>query len=60
VRLLDPEALDARTLAGEVRALLRSSPAPVELDLDGARASAELLWRMAADRNALDGGGAVA
>jgi predicted glycosyltransferase len=40
VRVLDPERLDASTLANEIRALLRFDPTPLVLDFDGAQASA--------------------
>ena len=46
VRALSPGDLDARALVREVRALLGTDPSPVDLDLDGARTSAEVLWSL--------------
>jgi predicted glycosyltransferase len=45
VRLLDPRVLDGDELARDVASLLGTVPRGVELDLDGADASAELLWQ---------------
>jgi predicted glycosyltransferase len=45
VRMLDPRDCNGGRLAAQIGAMLGSAPADVKLDLDGARASAELLWR---------------
>jgi predicted glycosyltransferase len=45
VRLLDPRVLGASELARHVASLLGTVARGVELDLDGADASAELLWQ---------------
>jgi predicted glycosyltransferase len=47
VRVLEPERLDAPSIAHEVQALLRFRPRPLGLDVDGARASERLLARLA-------------
>jgi predicted glycosyltransferase len=47
LRVLDPERLDATTLAAAVESLLSFVPRPAALDLDGARRTADLLWQMA-------------
>jgi predicted glycosyltransferase len=51
VRVLHPDRLDARTLAAAVVELRRFRPAPVGLDLDGARRSAALLAELVAHRS---------
>ena len=52
VRALDPQRLDAGSLAAEIRALGDFRPRSPKLDLGGARISAELLSRMLAGRRA--------
>jgi hypothetical protein len=47
LRVLDPERLDAETLAVAVESLLSFDPLPPAIDLDGARRTADLLWQMA-------------
>jgi predicted glycosyltransferase len=47
LRVLDPERLDAVTLAAAVESLLSFDPLPPAIDLDGARRTADLLWQMA-------------
>jgi predicted glycosyltransferase len=47
VRVLEPERLDASSIAQEVQELLRFRPRPLDLDVDGARASGRLLARLA-------------
>jgi predicted glycosyltransferase len=47
VRVLDPGRLTPDALAGEIHALLRFRPRPLELDFTGARASTKLLARLA-------------
>jgi predicted glycosyltransferase len=46
VRVLEPERLDASSIAQEVQELLRFRPLPLDLDVDGARASGRLLARL--------------
>jgi predicted glycosyltransferase len=46
VRVLEPERLDASSFAREIQELLRFRPRPLDLDVDGARASARLLARL--------------
>jgi predicted glycosyltransferase len=59
VRVLAPDDLDAGALVREVRALVGTDPPRIDLDLDGARTSAGVLWRLlgssatAADERAL-------
>jgi predicted glycosyltransferase len=52
VRVLDPERLHARTLAGELERLLEFEPTRPRLDLDGARRTTDLLWDLAAPATA--------
>ena len=52
VRALDPAKLDAPRLATEIRALQRFRPRPLDLDLDGAAASARILEKMVRQRAA--------
>jgi predicted glycosyltransferase len=49
VRVLAPECLDRDTLAAEIRAVLRFRPRALDLDFDGARASATILAELAGD-----------
>ncbi len=50
VRVLDPSSeLDGRVLADAIADVLGDRAQRVELDLDGARASAKILWRMIRD-----------
>ncbi len=46
VHALAPDDLDAGALVREVRALVDADPPRIDLDLDGARTSAEVLWRL--------------
>jgi hypothetical protein len=46
VRALPPGDLDAGALVREVRALVGTDPPRVDLDLDGARTSVEVLWSL--------------
>jgi predicted glycosyltransferase len=50
LRALPPEDLEPAALAAAVEDLLQFEPAPSELDLEGARASARLLSDLAAER----------
>jgi predicted glycosyltransferase len=43
LRLLEPERLDAQTLAAEIEALLKFQPSPIRLDMNGAENTAQLL-----------------
>jgi predicted glycosyltransferase len=43
VRVLPATELDGPTLAGELRALQKFQPAPLAVDLDGARTSTDLI-----------------
>jgi len=43
LRMLEPDQLDAGTLAGEIKALLTFEPVPPAIDLDGADRTSELL-----------------
>lgn len=52
VRVLDPVRLAGPTLAGEIDALANFRPQRLDLDLDGARRSAELLADLAATASA--------
>jgi predicted glycosyltransferase/aminoglycoside phosphotransferase (APT) family kinase protein len=45
VRMLDPRDCTGPALAEQIEALLGSTPLDVQLDLGGAKASAELLWQ---------------
>lgn len=51
VRVLDPQRLDAPTLAAEIRALLDFRPQAVDLDLAGARNTAQIVSTMACTHN---------
>jgi len=53
VRMLDPAALDGPRLAAEIRALLRFRPQPLDLDFDGAAASAQILEDLVLTREAI-------
>jgi predicted glycosyltransferase len=46
LRVLDPQHLNAPTLAEEIRALLRFTPREVTLDLDGARHTVHLVEKL--------------
>jgi len=48
VRVLEADRLDGRSLAAAVRELLAFRPAPVALDLDGARTTALIVGNLAA------------
>jgi predicted glycosyltransferase len=48
VRVLDPAELDGATLAAAARELVGTVPSKPDLDLDGARTSAELLAELVA------------
>ena len=52
VRVLDAGRVDGPTLAAEIRALLEFRPAPVDLDVDGARKAALVVANTLARRNA--------
>jgi predicted glycosyltransferase len=52
VRLLEPSHLNASSLADALHELCRFRPKPVTLDLDGARATADLLARLVAEDQA--------
>jgi predicted glycosyltransferase len=58
VRMLHPRDLGPSSLAAEIRALRRFRPRPTELDMDGARTSAELLEGMLCARRAMEGAAA--
>jgi predicted glycosyltransferase len=49
LRVLAPDRLEPATLAAEIRALLRFRPRPLDLDFEGAQASATLLARLLHD-----------
>ena len=49
VRTLDPGRLEPATLADAIGAVLRFRPRPLDLDLDGARASATMLDELVGD-----------
>jgi predicted glycosyltransferase len=46
VRVLDPRALNASTMASELRSLRRFRPQPISLDLEGGPASARILTEL--------------
>jgi predicted glycosyltransferase len=46
VRVLDPRALNASTMAVELRALMRFRPQPISLDLEGGPATARILTEL--------------
>lgn len=50
LRVLDPQSLDAPTLAVEIQRLLNFEPCPVKLDMNGARNTARLVADMAVNR----------
>jgi predicted glycosyltransferase len=52
VRVLEAARADGATLAAEIKALLRFRPAPVELDLDGARNTALVIGNLLARADA--------
>ena len=43
LRVLEPDRLDAQTLAAEIEALLKFQPSPIRLDMNGAENTAQLL-----------------
>ncbi len=50
VRVLDPAQLSGARLAEAISAVMQDDPPQADLDLHGARASAELLWQMVSGR----------
>ena len=55
VRVLPRERLTPQSLAAEIQGLREFRPAPFDLDVDGARASAALLERLAGVRGEIAG-----
>jgi|ERR1051326_7576368 predicted glycosyltransferase len=50
LRMLEPDRLDAQTLAAEMEALLQFQPTPIRLDMDGVENTAQLLTDLVRER----------
>jgi predicted glycosyltransferase len=51
LRMLDPKRLSGRRLATQIAELTSSPPEPIDLDLEGASRSSELLWQLLRERS---------
>lgn len=52
LRVLEPERLDAQTLAAEIETLLRFEPSPIRLDMNGVENTCQLLQGLVQRRSA--------